>query len=397
MGVRSGCGAWQGARTLSEPTSLLEGDPGWRRWSSGRPGCRCVPIPVANHGTRLQTGEQPPVFLSCSDLGARLQLPSPSRCGPWVGHLWRLSPSRSGSQAGLQGRDPAAPSCQVLRVGPRTVPLPPDPHSCWAGLSEPFWNAANRHEERRETAVSPARSPPLSALSLDGGLQTRPLPVFVNGVIGFIGTWPRPPVYLRPGVLSGGRAQVSSQERSWASSEAPSICHVAPQRKFAAPAPPPAEFSVLGPLGPPGPPGASSPASLLRLLLMTRACWCQAVTLVSFPGTAVFLFAVRAFYLGHVVHVGGGKSPRLTFPLSGFEITRHPNQYLLCSCFTVKCFFIFMGRMFPKCFCNGVLADGTWPSCETCGFFFFKKGRSHVGTAGAQMSGQQPASRTTSP
>lgn len=48
-----------------------------------------------------------------------------------------------------------------------------------------------------------------------------------------------------------------------------------------------------------------------------------------------------------------------------------------------KRLFIFMGWMFHNCSCNGVLADGTWPSCEMCGFFW--KGRSHRGDMSADV------------
>lgn len=57
------------------------------------------------------------------------------------------------------------------------------------------------------------------------------------------------------------------------------------------------------------------------------------------------------------------------FPLSELETMRNQHHSpLQGSCFMVKCLFIFTGRMFHKCSCNGVLADGTWPSCEMCGF-----------------------------
>lgn len=69
------------------------------------------------------------------------------------------------------------------------------------------------------------------------------------------------------------------------------------------------------------------------------------------------------------------KSP--AFPSSELETSLNQGQDLLCFCFKVKCLFIFMRRMFHNSSCNGVLADGTRPSCEMCGFFW--KGRSHSG------------------
>lgn len=141
------------------------------------------------------------------------------------------------------------------------------------------------------------------------------------------------------------------------------------------------------------PPRSPLPGRGSCVLFVTRARQCQAVRALPSSRPAVF-FPPQELLLSGALSLGE-KAPCVTSPLSELETTGSQHQCSRGACCMGKGLFMFMGRMFRKCSCNGSLAGGTRPSCEMCGFSF--EGKEPQGDRVILTSGQRPVSSTTCP